>query len=47
MDPNAALQQIRDLFGEGNSDEAGFVFIGLDEWLSSGGFLPAAWQKNR
>jgi hypothetical protein len=44
MDPNEALSQIRKLIDEGNSDEAGFVFIGLDNWLTSGGFFPDAWR---
>jgi hypothetical protein len=47
MDPNEALRQIRELFEEGNSDEAGFIFIGLDEWLSSGGFLPDDWSGGK
>lgn len=26
-------------------EEMAVVFDGLDQWLSSGGFLPQAWQK--
>lgn len=55
MDPDTALAELRTLAldvlspvdGE-SSDEAielAEKFQGLDEWLSRGGFLPAAWRS--
>lgn len=50
MDPNAALERIRDLVGaverHGRADdgrELAEVVRGLDEWITKGGFLPAEW----
>jgi hypothetical protein len=50
MDPNAALDQLRELLtgNDGSIDDyerAAEVFDGLDEWLSKGGFLPSAWER--
>jgi hypothetical protein len=45
MDPNATLEEIRRLNAEGNSDEAMFLFVGLDGWITGGGFLPADWSR--
>lgn len=55
MDPNAALQQLRDLTSDvlRESDGAPLdvrrslaeAFQALDSWLSTGGFLPAAWER--
>jgi hypothetical protein len=44
-DPNEALRQIRELATQGG--ELGDLVIGLDHWLSSGGFLPMAWSVKR
>lgn len=55
MDPNATLQAIRQILAaadhrplDGNESETlTNLFIGLDEWLSMGGFLPLAWTPHR
>lgn len=44
MDPDETLKQIREFNEEGNSDEAMFLFMGLDEWITHGGFLPKDWR---
>lgn len=52
MDPDAALEAIRDAirFVEMDSAPTNFYaiddLIALDEWLSNGGFLPKAWQQH-
>lgn len=53
MDPNAALEAIRSMVSDvlagetGDAqytlDELAETFRALDEWLSRGGFKPAAW----
>jgi hypothetical protein len=55
MDPNAALEAMRDAFASlgrrlvGDPDHVDDLLTiaehaqALDEWLSAGGFLPAAW----
>jgi hypothetical protein len=52
MDPNAALERIRGLVNrmlddEENPDgqELAELFEGLDQWISSGGFIPTDWLK--
>lgn len=56
MDPNATLQEIRDLIaaiqGEPMADDIdekasdlAELFQALDWWLSDGGFVPNAWRK--
>lgn len=55
MDPNAALQNIREMVSAtlANADESTSEWLlelcesvdALDEWISNGGFLPAAWVK--
>lgn len=52
MDPNAALAELRELLREGDVEispeeisQAIDLFQGLDDWLSGGGFLPRAWQR--
>lgn len=58
MDPNAALQLFRDsvrMAEEADTEHAKTGYLidaarameGLDEWLSKGGFLPAAWNIAR
>lgn len=56
MDPDAALQRIRDLIAEINDEAEGSLRYlnlvsdladavqDLDEWLAKGGYLPAAWR---
>jgi len=50
MDPDVALSKLRELFSaEGVPDpleweEARDLFVGLDEWLSKGGFKPRNWD---
>jgi hypothetical protein len=53
MDPNAALANLREMVAEsdaGDVDPADTAwefqeqFKALDEWLSKGGFKPAAWD---
>lgn len=54
MDPNATLEELRRLI-EGTksaerdtlAEEIADRFEALDQWLSNGGFLPDAWNKNR
>jgi hypothetical protein len=52
MDPNVALENLREALNPERGDEPGFedalddaieAFAALDEWLRNGGFLPAAW----
>lgn len=51
MDPNEALTNLRlyaqaVLLAESDSDDCDLLaatFTALDEWLSRGGFFPAAW----
>ena len=56
MDINAALTDFRALMAAADAAEmeidaedarmnAAEVARGIDEWLSSGGFLPDAWQR--
>lgn len=57
MDPNTALKAIRvfvthaDLLVDGEHEQAFSELVdlvsGLDEWLTDGGFLPAAWQTKQ
>jgi len=50
MDPDEALKNIREMVTEWtsggyiNADEFIEVVDGLDKWMSSGGYAPAAWQ---
>lgn len=50
MDPNAVLAKIRAAVEESftvsdcSVDDIAEAFQALDEWLSKGGFLPAAWR---
>lgn len=52
MDPNATLEQIRRLFSDTDTwdgltlAEVKEHFEALDQWLSRGGFLPAAWNAS-
>lgn len=54
MDPEAALSKLREMVGDINADNhhssttrrLAERFEALDEWLSNGGFLPAAWDPN-
>lgn len=55
MDPNETLRQLRELMSTPllrNTEEYGawidqvtVKIEALDEWLSNGGFLPAAWER--
>lgn len=47
MDPNATLAAIREITGrdEHADPELAELVDALDQWLSKGGFLPAAWQR--
>lgn len=47
MDPNAALQKVRELINDGDSADVLLVeaFEALDDWLSKGGFLPDDWAR--
>lgn len=51
MDPDAALTELRDLTREPDThDEHQMsrtveLITALDQWLSAGGFLPAAWTR--
>lgn len=52
MDPNETLKQLRTLFAEVDTEvwdtqefeRARDLFQALDQWISSGGFLPEAWR---
>lgn len=50
MDPNAALEELRDLaatyLDDENQDLCDFAisFTALDGWLTRGGFLPNDWK---
>lgn len=53
MDPNETLRRIRELVGAEDDgavdstldrlDRVADLFVGLDAWLTQGGFLPEAW----
>ena len=48
MDPEIALIELREMaqdlvWSQPQSSRFAELFIGLDEWLSAGGFLPADW----
>lgn len=48
MDPEIALFELRELahelyWSQPQSSRMADLFIGLDEWLSAGGFLPDDW----
>lgn len=53
MDPNTLLSDMRDLVAQAAQGQdtrsaerqLRWKFAELDEWLSSGGFLPDAWQS--
>jgi hypothetical protein len=57
MDPNATLAEIREITslhqqGEiadalDSFDRLAELTFALDEWISKGGFLPAAWAAGR
>jgi hypothetical protein len=59
MDPNVALQELREalaVLADGTTDvidqdQAAYDVAesakALDEWLTAGGYLPAAWRDNR
>lgn len=44
MDPNEALKRLRK-YASDTGGEFAETFEALDEWLSKGGFLPAAWRQ--
>lgn len=53
MDPDVTLQYIRDLIGQVDGTEGGTELEdlvrhirNLDNWLSTGGFLPQDWGKD-
>jgi hypothetical protein len=48
MDPNAALEELREKLADPNEndlEEISILFEGLDSWLCRGGFLPIPWQR--
>lgn len=51
MDPNATLAELRALLGEDrvwdsdDIDRMAELIRALDGWMSSGGFLPKAWDR--
>jgi hypothetical protein len=55
LDPNQTLKEIRDIVGESErkgatptqeqAERLVELAAALDRWLSSGGFLPRAWQR--
>ena len=49
MDPNATLEQIRDIVRVHYDDESYYttlcdLIFALDQWLSHGGFKPIDWE---
>lgn len=44
MDPNDALKNLKQALADGDLEAAKDYFEALDEWLSKGGFFPAAWN---
>ena len=54
MDPNAALENIRELIARVSADEYPYVDAdelsgaveALIEWLDKGGAIPADWERN-
>jgi hypothetical protein len=44
MDPTACLDELRAAVEAEDHEAAIELFVGLDEWLSRGGFLPAQWD---
>lgn len=49
MDPNATLQEIRELVGNNGGNDVGRLvelIDALDEWLTNGGFLPSDWKAS-
>lgn len=55
MDPTQALNDLRELIKQFEGGDISLraihaivdTFTGLDEWLSTGGFLPGQWSENR
>ena len=59
MDPNATLEQLRqlavqvlnpdreDALVDEAAEEMAELVRALDDWISRGGFLPAAWSRGR
>lgn len=51
MDPNETLRRLRELCEQPVSldacEEIQQHFEALDGWLSTGGFMPAAWTEHR
>jgi len=52
MDPNATLSEIRSILGSSDLELPDYerladLTAALDEWISRGGFLPAAWENAR
>lgn len=51
MDPNTTLEELRELAREwfdsdnDHAAQASDLFNALDGWLSRGGFLPKAWER--
>lgn len=47
MDPDATLARIREAIEQGDGRLLVELIFVLDEWLSSGGFLPKDWDRER
>jgi hypothetical protein len=54
MDPDATLLELRGLVNvqltsahAANADRMAELFNCLDDWIISGGFLPAAWERGQ
>lgn len=46
MDPNAALAEMREAYAAENYERCAELADALDTWISRGGFLPRAWERN-
>ena len=47
MDPNEALNRIREELELSDNDVLVEVFNALDNWLTRGGFLPTEWERKK
>lgn len=44
MDPNETLRLAREAMQRGDNEMVAYYLRTLDEWITNGGLLPAAWD---
>lgn len=44
MDPDTALERLREALAADDTDAAADAAEALDQWLTKGGYLPSAWN---